>query len=56
MRNKWARRFSTLWKCPTCHKLKRTLGRSRDDDSPPVCLHTFTPYADFVLARMTKKD
>lgn len=32
-----------LWRCPTCGKLKRTLGRSREG-LPPLCLHNYTPF------------
>lgn len=46
---------SQLWRCPTCGKLKRTLGSSREG-IPPLCLHQYTAFETNLRSFMESED
>ena len=50
----WWSRVTTLWRCPTCGKYRRTLTLHRQS-LPPVCLHWHTPFGLYSPRRMRAK-
>lgn len=49
----WWDRHNTMWRCPVCGKLKRTLTKTRLIS--PTCLHRYSPYNLYGPSKMRRR-